>query len=441
MEIRLLVDHVGVTNSLFAASAADLTIERIRALAADQIESLTLEFKREYSKSLVTAIAAMANTYGGMILVGVNDKAESGVDRVVGVNAQETIDKIASACSLMLDPPWEPAFFAIPFDDGSGRSVVAIRIDPDAAPRPLLIGLKAPIRLSGQNSWADRDRLLKLAREEPSARLLPMGQNVMAPQLGHNSDGSIGEDFVLRTGINLPMGEAGAWRPLSERSVSALAAVLTRSPLRAALEGLGHGSFSRSTAFRQLGHNRSRRARLVFQAISGSPVRHPVEAVVTVDLPTLHGPTSTGLMATVTVDVIARVRRYAESIEAEQGYRYPVPALVDLFDGLLRAFVDPAVVTEVARIADIDTALVSQPRELHLITDGHVRDLLSSEGLHVIPDAGASFGGTFRANPALDLRLPDERREQVDDWIRQLGLDAGLTGMEALVERYRDPTP
>ncbi|MFD4972414.1 helix-turn-helix domain-containing protein [Streptomyces sp. NPDC058424] len=89
-----------MTNSLFAASAADLTIERIRALAArpDQVESLTLEFKREYSFGLVKTIAAMANTYGGMILVGINDKAEPGVERVVGVDAQETIDKIASTC-------------------------------------------------------------------------------------------------------------------------------------------------------------------------------------------------------------------------------------------------------------------------------------------------------------------------------------------------------
>jgi hypothetical protein len=30
-----------------------------------------------------------------------------------------------------------------------------------------------------------------------------------------------------------------------------------------------------------------------------------------------------------------------------------------------------------------------------------------------------------------------ERQEQVDDWLRQLGLDAGLTGMERLVESYR----
>ncbi|MGW0467623.1 AlbA family DNA-binding domain-containing protein [Streptomyces sp. NPDC003027] len=125
-----------MTDSLFAASAADLTIERIRALAArpDQVESLTLESKRAYSFGLVKTIAAMANTYGGMILVGINDKAEPGVERVVGVDAQETIDKIASTCSEKLDPPWEPTFFTVPFDDDSGRSVVVIRVDPTSPP-------------------------------------------------------------------------------------------------------------------------------------------------------------------------------------------------------------------------------------------------------------------------------------------------------------------
>ncbi|MEV5423825.1 hypothetical protein AB0K85_13700 [Streptomyces cellulosae] len=258
--------------------------------------------------------------------------------------------------------------------------------------------------------------------------------------MNQDSEGRATEDFVLRTGINLPMGEAGAWRPLSERSVSAFAQALNDSPFPDALRTLGHSSFSQSTGFRRLGHNRSRTARLVFQAISSAPVQHPVEAVMTVALPEVYGSTSTALMATVTIDVIARVRRYADSIEAEQDYRYPVPNLADLLDGLLQTFVDPIVVTEIARIADIDTALVGQPRQLHLVADRQVKDLLHPTGLREIPDAGASAGGVFRANPSLDLRVAAERQEQVDDWLRQLGLDAGLTGMEDLVESYRAKT-
>ncbi|MEU9943143.1 ATP-binding protein [Streptomyces lavendulae] len=432
-----------MNTSLFAASAADLTIERIRALAArpDQVESLTLEFKREYSKSLVTTIAAMANTYGGVILVGITDKAEPGTDRVVGVDAQDTIDKIASGCREKFDPPWEPAFIPVPFGDGSGLSVVAIRVDANTAPRPLLIDLKAPIRLSGQNSTADRDRLLRLAREEPAASVLPMGQGLMSPQLGVDNEGKSTDDFVLRTGINLPMGDAAAWRPLSERSVDALAQALKGSALPGALRNLGQGAIDQSMGFRPLGHNRARTARLVWQAVGRRPVEHPIEAIVTVNLPQIHGPGSAAPVATITVDVVSRICRYAGSMgNTSWEHRYPLPDLVVLCDGLLKALVDPGVVEEIARIADIDTALVAQPRELHLIADRPVVELLPSAGLKEIPGAGTSLGGIFRANPVLDLRIAAERQEQVDDWLRQLGLDAGLSGMEALVERYRATT-
>ncbi|MEU6656805.1 ATP-binding protein [Streptomyces sp. NPDC046900] len=435
-----------MTTSLFAASAADLTIERIRAFAArpEQVESLTLEFKREYSTSLLKTIAAMANTYGGLIMVGIIDKAEAdkkGCERVVGVDAQETIDKIASGCREKFDPPWEPTFIPVPLDDESGRSVVVIRVDANVAPRPLLMDLRAPIRLSGQNSTADRDKLLQLAREEPTAGVLPMAQSLMAPRLSQDNDGHCTEDFILRTGVNLPMGEAGTWRPLSERSVASLARSLNASAFPSALLNLMQGAVTDSIGFRPLGHNRSRTARLVWQAVSNAPVEHPVEAVVTVQLPEVYGPTPTASMANVTIDVISRIRRYAESLEHMQWeYRYPVPDLAVLFNGLLETAVNHDVVTELARITDIDTALVAQPRELHFAADRRVAHLLRDEGLREIPDAGASTGGIFRANPALDLRVVAERQEQVDDWLRQLGLDAGLTGMEALLEHYRATT-
>ncbi|MEU4729559.1 ATP-binding protein [Streptomyces sp. NPDC023588] len=438
------MEYEEMNNSLFAASAADLTIGRIRALAArpDQVESLTLEFKREYSSSLLKTIAAMANTYGGLIMVGITDKAESGSERVVGVDAQETIDKIASGCREKFDPPWEPTFIPVPFDDESGRSVVVIRVNANIAPRPLLIDLKAPIRLSGQNSTADRDRLLKLAREEPTADVLPMGQGLMAPNLNRDNEGESSEDLVLRTGINVPMGDAGVWRPLSERAVKALAQALNDSVLPGALRSLGQGSIDQFTGFRPLGHNRSRTARLVWEGGSRSrKVDHPVEAIVTVSLPPVQAIATTSV-ATLTIDVVSRFRRYAQSMgNMSWEYRYSVPDLAVLFEGLLKAFVDPRVVEEVARITDVDAALVAQPRELHLVADRPVGDLLASTGLQEIPEAGTSFGGIFRANPALDLRVPDERQEQADDWLRQLGLDAGLSGMEALVERYRATTP
>ncbi|WP_261709318.1 IS256 family transposase [Streptomyces rhizosphaerihabitans] len=85
--------------------------------------------------------------------------------------------------------------------------------------------------------------------------------------------------------------------------------------------------------------------------------------------------------------------------------------------------------------AHLDAA---QPQQLHLVTGDAVGSLLHPEGLAPVPeDSSGSHGGIFIANPALDLRVESERREQVDNWMQQLGLDAGLIGMEALIDRIR----
>lgn len=151
-----------------------------------------------------------------------------------------------------------------------------------------------------------------------------------------------------------------------------------------------HRAVTDSIGFRRYGHNRSRTARLVWQAVSSTPVEHPVEAVVTVKLPEVYGSTPTAPIANVTIDVISRVRRYAETLErVPEDYRYPVPDLAALFDGILETAVSRDVVTELARITDIDTALVAQPRELHLAADRQVAHLLHEEGLRQVPNVGA----------------------------------------------------
>ncbi|MGA5895096.1 helix-turn-helix domain-containing protein [Streptomyces venetus] len=428
-----------MVTPLFAASMADLTIERIRALAArpDQVESQTLEFKREYSSSLLKSIAAMANTYGGMILVGVNDRAADGEDRVVGVDAQSVLDQIVSGCYEKFDPPWEPKFISVPLDDGSGLSVIVIKVDPNAAPRPLLMDMKAPIRLSGRNASADRDRLLALAREDRLADAVPMGQHVTSPQIPQDNEGSPTADFIFRTGINVPIGEAAAWRPLSERTLATLTQALNNAPLPRALLGICHGAADGFHPFRRAGFNRSRRARLAWHAGSKEPAGFPVEAVVTVALPDAHA-VNHGV-AQVQIDVISRLRRFAASLEAHKfDYLYPVPDLCGLLEGIVGTIVDPAVVAALADLADVEEVLVSQPQQLHLATGDAVVSLLHPEGLAPVPDdTSGSHGGIFIANPALDLRMESERREQVDNWMQQLGLDAGLIGMEELIDRVR----
>ena len=109
------------------------------------------------------------------------------------------------------------------------------------------------------------------------------------------------------------------------------------------------------------------------------------------------------------------------------------------FEGfLLREPLDERIVN--SKIFHGGCYALNEEQHFHLVADRQIKNLLHPTGLREIPDAGASAGGVFRANPSLDLRVAAERQEQVDDWLRQLGLDAGLTGMEGLIESYRAKT-
>ncbi|MGA5732037.1 hypothetical protein ACPCI1_25760 [Streptomyces seoulensis] len=198
------------------------------------------------------------------------------------------------------------------------------------------------------------------------------------------------------------------------------------------------GTVPGAIAFRQHGHNPSRKARMVWQAVGHSPsILPPVEAVATVTLPEVYSPTEAPAVATITIDVMSRIQQYMKDRRRTQCvHRYPVPALACALDGLLRAAVDCDVIAELSRITDIDV-LVAQPGQLHLVTNKPVVQLLRDDGLLGIPGVGGSRGGIFLSDPAPNLRDGDELQEQVDDWLCQLGLDAGLTGMEALAERFR----
>ena len=74
------------------------------------------------------------------------------------------------------------------------------------------------------------------------------------------------------------------------------------------------------------------------------------------------------------------------------------------------------------------------------MTERPVPEVLEAAGLTSIPRAGESRGAHVLADPALDLADQGDRREQIEAWLVQLGMDAGLLGMEQVLEGFR-PAP
>lgn len=435
---RAMLIPVTTPATLFASSAADITLGRVRQLVDQNLpEGLTLEYKEAYDRSFVKSVAAMANSYGGIILVGVKDGA--GVDRLVGVD-EEVIVQIVNACHDSLEPPWEPEVVAVPLDDESGKLVLVVRVDPARAPRPVLLNGSAPIRLQGRNATADRSRLATLFAETATVTA-GTRQVLQQPALPTKADGSSDADFILRSGFWLPLGEAAGWRPLPESGVDELRDALNRSALGHMLGSwAGRLGISDLVGFDRIGLNRARKARLVWRTVPPGWGFHPIEAIAQLDLPEPRGAAATS--ASFTVDIVMRVGAYYEGAK-EKGWPLIVPwlmtaaDLLEVIGGLVGGLVDGQVVQVLADIAGVDPVIVPQPPEVHLLTDRAVGDLLSLEGLAAIPDAGNSHGANLVADATLDLSDPDDRQLQVDAWVQQIALDAGLRGMEGVLARLR----
>lgn len=428
---------VVTTASLFASSAADVSLDRVRQLLAQDLpESLTLEYKEAFTSNITRTVAAMANTYGGIILVGVADQASA--DRIVGVTAA-TVTQIINACHDAIEPPWEPEVIPVPVGAAPvDRYVLVVRIDAQRAPRPLLVNGAAPVRLHGRNATADRGRLValfaeRLAQDDRIRRVLPQ------PQLPTKRDGSPDADFVIRSGFWLPVSESAAWRPLPERAVEQLAEALNASSLGQALRDWASQFGARgSNPFHRRGLNRARRARLVWQAVIQGPVTCPLECIAELVLPGAYGPSARAM--SLTVDFLTRGQQLMVGADWPGGtprWRFTPLQLHGILLALVGALVDVAVVTALADIAGVDPVLIPQPSSVAFITGPPVDALLAHEQLSPIVDAGTSYGAQLVSDPTLDLSDAVERVEQVDSWLQQIALDAGLLGMERILAERR----
>ncbi len=131
-------------------------------------ESLTFEVKEKRDKSNVAeAVAALSNTDGGIVLVGVKDKDATGEDRIVGVLKSEH-DAVASNLHALI-PEAMPEIIPVAIPGGD-RLVLVLRVDADAVPHPVMVSGKVLFRIPGHSVPADRRRVLDLAARDQAAR-------------------------------------------------------------------------------------------------------------------------------------------------------------------------------------------------------------------------------------------------------------------------------
>ena len=131
----------------------------VDAIAARlQAESLVVEFKQKAEGSnVVEAVAALANSNGGLIFVGV---AEGEVDPFVGITAKQ-VDSIVQQLRSLL-PDAMPEVVPVALADKSGRALLVLRVDADAVEHPVVLNGKVWVRVPGHSVGARREEILSL---------------------------------------------------------------------------------------------------------------------------------------------------------------------------------------------------------------------------------------------------------------------------------------
>lgn len=156
---------------LFTAPVDEIDAEGVRRFVNNaisrriQAESSMLEFKSKPNKSNVAeAVAALSNTHGGIVLVGIDEASE---DPVVGIPASD-VDRIVTQLRALL-PYALPEVIPVAVMSKSETVVLVLRVDPDRIDTPVVLEGRILVRIPGATVGASRDEILSLINRNQSA--------------------------------------------------------------------------------------------------------------------------------------------------------------------------------------------------------------------------------------------------------------------------------
>jgi hypothetical protein len=195
-------------HPLLSAPVSGVTLEMVEDFVALRIpENLRVEYKREGDKP-AEAAAALANTYGGVVLVGVSEGDRGIPQDIVGVSRKEK-EKLVNRMGTTYDPPWSPEVIEVPLRDND-KVVLVLRIDPDRVPKPIVMDGAIWIRLDARNVKANRQMMAALLAEARTGQSTPYRLSIASrspsshrPVIDPNAPQE--QDLQLRAVTSVPM--------------------------------------------------------------------------------------------------------------------------------------------------------------------------------------------------------------------------------------------
>jgi len=144
---------------MFTVKPKEVNFEKIKRFCEEQNpEGEIIEYKGDFPSNLEKSISAMANTYGGIILIGVkaNKTTNTPILPIKGRDSTEGLEEtVTSICLTKISPPYIPAFVKVcPFknEKDEDKCVVFIRVfESDQTPHAINNNTDVYFRVKSQN--------------------------------------------------------------------------------------------------------------------------------------------------------------------------------------------------------------------------------------------------------------------------------------------------
>ena len=237
------------SSDIYTAPVPEITYELVRQFVLDAeeanlfSESLTFEAKGSRNGiNVAKAVAALSNTDGGIVLLGVKEAGATGEDRIVGVPKTELNALVSTLRSQIPEAIPEIIPVRIP---GTEKLVLVLRVHADDVPHPIMVDGTVYYRLPEQSARADRYRVLDLVARDQAGAIAqrgkmnvphPSGQAAHLPLWPYEMDKNLPQPDITGTlrvagGLTLPRRIVD--RPwLDSQARQAAIDALNNSPLR-----------------------------------------------------------------------------------------------------------------------------------------------------------------------------------------------------------------
>lgn len=140
---------------IFTGSLTDVLFAKVEEFCRNWQEGIRVEFGGTSTKDVAKAVAALSNTMGGVLLLGVTeDKHGKAIFPIAGMPMEPGIeDAIMQSCVTGIYPSVVPEMRIVPFEDDASKCVVIVRVEESAfAPHAVQNRTRVYIRTGSQSN-------------------------------------------------------------------------------------------------------------------------------------------------------------------------------------------------------------------------------------------------------------------------------------------------